>query len=205
MQPPAARVQHGEEVDERRHHRALPAVAGPQQRHLRDEVTPVALGRAHQRGDRSRRVGDVRVREQDVARLAGAGSACRGVGALGHGPHLAGPVRRRLAALHDQQLAASGHADRQRAGDPGGAVGALVIDQHDQQLARVVLGEQAGQRLGQDRRLVTGWHDHGHGWPLARRPGHPRQPLVGPPEPPVAGQEVEPPQQREQRNDRGRR
>jgi hypothetical protein len=167
---PPERVELGEEVHERRDHHPLPSGRRPQQRHLRDQVPVVALGRADQGPQRPGLPGDIGVGEQHVP---GRGAVVTGRReALGHGPHLAGPAGRQRGAGHHPQGPARA-ARRARPGpepgrDLGGAVRAAVVDQDDGQRAGVVLAEQRGEHSRQHRGLVAGRDDGHHVRPPAR-------------------------------------
>ena len=186
---PAERVELGEEVDEGGHDHPLPAGFRPQQGHLRDQRPVVRLRRRDQVAQRVRGPGDVGVGEQHVLRrgppacrpaavrpasasLAAAAKPCaiaQTLPAQPSGRGLAADDRQRRAAVPGGLLAQFGR-------DRAGAVVAVVVDQENPELARVILGEQRGERLWQRFRLVPRGHDggdrrHGQGGPaLTCRP-----------------------------------
>jgi hypothetical protein len=209
MQPPAAaavrdrarlttaeRVELGEEVDERRDEQPRRRAVAGEHGHLRQQVVAAAAGCPRQAGQRARRVSDVGVSEQQILRIA------RGPNALRHRPHLAGPARRRRAGGHDGQLRPAGAAG-EFAGDHSGAIGAVIVDQDHGERTAIALGQQARQTARQHLGLVPGRDDRGH--PRQRRLGRSlrRQPLPGPPEAAVQGEQVEPGEGGSRRQDAG--
>jgi hypothetical protein len=189
---PPERVELGEEVHERRDHHPLPPGRGAQQRHLRDQVPVVGLGRADQVPQRALVPGDVGVGEQHVS--LGSVVACRGVRAvlagrgqaLGHGPYLAGPAgRQRGAGQHPQGPPRMAGFRPEGGRDLGGSVGAAVVDQDHGQRAGIVLAEQRGHHHRQHRGLIAGRDDGRHVRPPGRLGGGfgrgRGEPLAGPP------------------------
>jgi hypothetical protein len=201
---PAERVKLREEVDERGDDHPFPRRLGAEQRHLGDHRPVVSLGRRDEVPQRARRPGDVRVGEEQVPRLSGRRGGLRGAlgqrrgrrHALGHRPDLPGPaVRPGLSAGHGERRAAVPHGLVAEFGrDVPGPVAALVVDQDDAEVPRIVLPEERGKRHRQHGRLVPGRHDRRDRRPLAGgrvRPDR-RQPLAGQPVPAVRDHQVDP-------------
>ena len=187
------RIKQLEEEDERRHQEPLPEALAAQPHHQRHEIERLGLGLGDQPGEVVPRVRDVGIGQQQIAGLrpAFAGPA----DALLDRPELARPAARQLRRR--DHLEGSRAAGAEALGDAPGGVGAVIVDQHDRQFARVVLVEQRAKGAADAGLLVARRHHRDHCRPSRRR----ERTLVLDPRPgaPEAGapeQEVDPCQQR---------
>ncbi len=189
---PAERIQHREEVDERRNDDPFPRGLGSQHGHLRDHVQPVRARGGHQAGQRTRVVRDVGVGEQQELGVAGA------VDAAAQGPQLAGPSGRGLCGGGDRgadaRVPVTGGLLGQGPGDLRGPVGGAVVDEDQANRPGIVLGEQGRERYGQHVGLVPGRDDDRYAGPRWRC--LPRgEPLVGAPEETMTDGQIQPGEQ----------
>lgn len=190
---PPERVELGEEVDEGGNHQPLPDARHPQPRHLRDQVEAVLTlgpGRGDEFPQAVRLVGDVGVRQQQELGFPLPGQRHP----VPQRPELPRPPGLRLTGCHHRQRQPPAPRG-QRTCELTRAVAAAVVDQDDLRVPGIVLGEQRRQAHRQHLRLVPRGDDHGHRGPALRVPA-PWEPLVRPPEEPLAQQQPHPHDQR---------
>jgi hypothetical protein len=163
--------------------------------HQRGEHELAGLCARDQRGEHARVVDDVGVGEEDVVgrRRLGRGR----VHALLHRPELAGPAGGQRLARHDLEPSLGAGDGGGVAGDGGGPVAAVVIDQDDGPFAGIGLREQRREALRDSLHLVAGRDDRGHARPGGGLRGWDVLTLGGEPEAAVGKCKVEPDRDRQ--------
>ena len=131
---------------------------------------------------------DVGVGQQQVIGL----QRSRRLDAAPHGPQLAGPAGRHRACRNDGQPVAGTAGGRSRARRLGGAVGAVVVDEHDIEATTMILPQQRGDRAANEGIFVAGRNDRDDP-ARRRRTGH-RQHRPQPPEAAAEADQIDPDQ-----------
>ena len=187
-----------EEEDERGDQQLLPQAEAIEPRHQGDEVAAVCLGFGNQRTQGIGRVHDVGIAEEEEA---GVGLALHRLrDALLLRPEFPRPARgQRLSGQHDRGVCRWLRGDR-GSGLGRGGIGAAVIQQDDLHRPRIVLRHQTPQHGGDGLLLVARRDDGGDRRPL-RQAGDAGwdEILIAAPEAAMKGEEIDPRQQRQKR------
>ena len=154
--------------------------------HERDQHALLGFGDRDQPPQSVGRVFDVGVGEPEEARLSGA------LDALRHGPELAGPAgSERFAGENFDAIPPALQVSR----DLTGPVLAAIIDQHDAEIAGIILRGQHCQRPGDNVGLIARRNHCHHIRPAARF--RQRKPVLAlPAQPESAGAQPQPDRQR---------
>jgi hypothetical protein len=164
--------------------------------HQRDLHAALALGAGDQLAEIVTGVADIGVGQQEVIDrvAAGPGLALGMADALLQRPQLARPARRQLGPGENVEASRACN----RLGNGGRAIAAAVVDQHDAERTRIVLGEQAADRSRDHVGLVARRNDGDHGRPAVGRCDHIVVALARQPEAAAREEHVEPHRERQQ-------
>ena len=141
------------------------------------------------------RVHDIGVGQQQIIRRLLRGH--RGIDALLQRPQLPGPSRRQAAAAHHVQPRLG---IRGIAGNLGGAIGTVVVDQHDRPSTGIILPKQRTDAVTDAVGLVARRHHRRHARPYRQLRRRQIVPLAAAPKGSAGQKQIEPDHQSNQSN-----
>ena len=189
---PGERVKLHEEEHEGGHQQSFPETFTAEQGQQRNEVASILLRPRDQAAHVRRIVFDVGIGQQQVAGVRQDFSG--GFDPLRDGPQLPRPAGfERSPRDHRKPVRPRRRGPR----DACGPVVAAVVDKHDREPARIVLGDERADGLPDRRGLIAGRDDRHHRRPFGPVRGGLGQPLGSPPEAPTRNGQDPPQDQRQ--------